>query len=74
MPFKVIFYSHRGYLQRKGYALCGEHIITCKCRGYVIILRRGFHYVETYSTIQKSVFDDMDTNILRECVHLLFIV
>ena len=31
-------------------------------------------YVETYSNIQKLIFDDMDTNIIRRCVHLLLIV
>ena len=37
-------------------------------------LRRGFLYVDTYSTFQKLIFDDTDTNILRVCVHLLLIV
>ena len=36
-------------------------------------LRYGFRYVETKPTIQKMVFDDTDTNILRVCVHLLLI-
>ena len=30
--------------------------------------------IETYSTIQKLIFDDIDTNILRMCVYLLLIV
>ena len=33
-----------------------------------------FLYVETYSTVQKLVFDNKDSNILRMCVHLLIIV
>ena len=33
----------------------------------------GFCYVETYSTIQKLIFEDTDTNILRVHVHLLLI-
>ena len=33
-----------------------------------------FLYVETNSTVQKLVFDDTETNILKMCVHLLIIV
>ena len=32
-----------------------------------------FLYVESYYACQKLIFDDKDTNILRMCVHLLFI-
>ena len=33
--------------------------------------RCGFLYLETYSTVQKLIFDDTDSNILRMCDHLL---
>ena len=36
-------------------------------------LRRGFFYVEIYSTLQKLIFEGTDSNILRICVNLLLI-
>ena len=42
--------------------------------GAYIFHRRGFNNVETYSTVQKSVFGNTDTNIVRRCVQLLLIV
>ena len=36
-------------------------------------LIRGFLYAGTHYTIQKLIFDDTDTNILRVYVHLLHI-
>ena len=52
-------------------ATYGEHILS-----FVVLLRRDFLYVETYSTIQILVFDSTDSNILRVyiCFHLLLIV
>ena len=40
----------------------------------VALLKHGFLYVEPYPTIQKLIFDDTDTNILKMCVHSLLIV
>ena len=44
----------------------GEHILSFHS---FPLLRHFFLYVETYSTVQKLVFDDTDTNIQRVCVH-----
>ena len=38
--------------------------------GAYIFHRRGFNNVETYPTVQKSVFGNTDTNIVRRCVQL----
>ena len=40
----------------------------------VAFLRLDFLYAETYSPVQKLIFDDMDTNMLRQCVNLLLIL
>ena len=40
----------------------------------VAFLKGGFLYIDTYSTIQKLIFDDPDSNILRMCVQVLLIV
>ena len=39
----------------------------------VALLRCGFLYIETYSTVQKLVFDDIGTKVLKVCVYLLLI-
>ena len=31
-------------------------------------LRRGLLYVETYSTVQKLIFDDTDTSIIKPVI------
>ena len=40
----------------------------------VSLFKMWFHLLESYSTIQKLVFDNTDRDILRVCVHLLLIV
>ena len=53
MPFKIIFYFHRGYSQWKEYAPYGEHI-----RSIIVVpfLLCGFLHTESYSTITKLAY------------------
>ena len=39
-----------------------------------IVSLTWFSYLEIHSSVQKNIFDDTDTNILRLFVHLSLIV
>ena len=47
----------------------GEHILSFNSSHF-----EDLPYIVTYSAAQKLFFDDMGTNILWVCVHLLQIV
>ena len=58
MSFKVFVYSHIGLLLKK--RICTQWGADFPL--IVALLKCGFLYVESYSTVQKLIFDDTNTN------------